>query len=37
MKKDSLLHAGHFDPPYALEVSRPSVPLPEAGNGQIRG
>ena len=27
MKKGSLQHAGHFDPPYALEVPRPSVPL----------
>ena len=32
MNKGSLLHAGHFDPPHALEVSRPSVPLAEARN-----
>ena len=37
MKRDSLLHAGHFDPPYAFEVSRPSVPLPpRSGTLQLR-
>ena len=37
MKKGSLQHAGHFDPPYALEVPRPSVPLStRSGTLQLR-
>ena len=37
MKKKNSPHAGHFDPPYALDVSRPSVPLPpRSGTLQLR-